>query len=219
MSDLIHVSVTDNGSATENGRKNVPDNVDHDSVTCNSSAEAAVTEASWAVAEYLRDLGLRDPERIARESHRMVAKAQRELSCGGTVDEANLAEAAIHRTVTQLDEWLLALAADSPNADGPQRIGHIAGAHLPDLLSRYPEAWKQKRTPAAVAESCRGDLVPVVPKPRPRQMSRQTLALLPSFLKRQRSRLPGSWVRSTLRTTSEVPPRPRSSCPTRPRRG
>ncbi len=205
MSDLSHASATDeswatdNGSATDNGRKNVPGNVDHDSatrsgtaqqaVTKDRSAEAAVTEASWAVAEYLRDLGLRDPERIARESHRMVAKAQRELVLPGVADEANLAEAAIHRTVRQLDEWLLALATDSPNADEPQRTGHIAGAHLPDLLSRYSESWKQKRTPEAVTESCRSDLVPVVPELRPRQMARQTLALLPSFLKRQRGKI------------------------------
>jgi membrane glycosyltransferase len=191
MSDLIRVSATGNGAATGNGRKNVADNVDHHPVTRVRSAEAAVTEASWAVAEYLRDLGLRDPERIARESHRMVATAQRDLSGGSSVDEANLAEAAIHRTVKQLDHWLSALAADSRHADEPQRTSHIAGAHLPDLLSRYPEAWKQKRPTGAVSESCRADLVSVVPEQRPRQMGRQTLALLPAFLKRQRSKLAG----------------------------
>ena len=78
MPNLSQGSVTEKGSATDNGRKNVPDNFDHDSVTRNRSAEAAVTEVSLAVAEYLRDLGLRDPERIARESHRMVANAERE---------------------------------------------------------------------------------------------------------------------------------------------
>jgi membrane glycosyltransferase len=189
MSDLIPGSVTDNGPATCNGQKSAPDNVDHDPVTHHRSAERAVTEASWAVAEYLRDLGLRDPERIARESHRMVAKAERELSSRGIEADANLAVAAIHRTVKQLDQWLLALVADSGNADEPQRRGHIAGAHLPDLLSRFPEAWKQKRPPEAVSESCRDDLIPVVPQPRPRQMGHHTLALLPTFFKRQRGKI------------------------------
>ena len=53
------------------------------------------------------------------------------LSSRGSVDEANLAEAAIDRTVKQLDEWLLALAAGLHHADEPQRTGHIAGADLP----------------------------------------------------------------------------------------
>lgn len=152
----------------------------HDESTARSAA------AAWAVAEYLRDVGLRDPELIARESQRMVLRAERELLFQGNGSDGSLAEAAIHLTVKELDQWLTVLASDTSDAGEPQRLGGVVGARLPALLGRYPEAWKQRRPSPELVESLKDDVVPVVPAPRPRTMRRQTLELVPTFWRRLR---------------------------------
>src|SRR5205823_1259935 len=115
----------------------------HLDTAANDGDQEAVAAARWAVAEYLRDIGLRDPELIARESHQMVARAQRQLAFSS--HKVPLTEAAIQLTVRQLDHWLMALAADSPGTEPAPRPGSVAGARLPELLSRYPQALRQKR--------------------------------------------------------------------------
>src|ERR1700687_5575018 len=136
MSELTQRSPT--SSATNNGwSKNAADGARHDSVTGDRNDEQAVAAAKWAVAKYLGDVGLCDPELIARESHEIVAKAHRESTF--IRKETSLSEAAIQLTVKQLDRWLVTLAADSPEADELQRPGGVAGSRLPDLLSRYAQ--------------------------------------------------------------------------------
>jgi len=67
--------------------------------------QQAITAAKWSVAEYLRDLGLCDPELIARESGEIVDRAQRERPF--VRKEKSLTETAIQLTVKQLDRWLV----------------------------------------------------------------------------------------------------------------
>jgi hypothetical protein len=186
VSELTQRSPT--ASATNNEwSKNAADSARHDSVTSDRADEQAVAAARGAVAKYLGDVGLCDPELIARESHEIVARARREPTF--TRKEAPLSEAAIQLTVKQLDRWLVALTADSRKADELQRPGGVAGSRLPDLLSRYPQAWKESRPSAELVESLREDLTPVVPEPRPVPMRPQTVALMPSALKRLRCRI------------------------------
>src|SRR5437660_1421551 len=107
MSELKHGSTTPStttSSATNNGWiKNAADSMRPDFITRDRTDEEAVAAAKWAVAEYLRDVGLCDPELIARESQEIVARARREPAF--TRKEASLSEAAIRLTVKQLDRW------------------------------------------------------------------------------------------------------------------
>lgn len=208
MSDLTQRYVA--AKATDNGwTKNAAASAHQDSATRECSGEQAVATARWAVAEYLRDVGLRDPELIATESQRMVARTQRALAFRDTVNEPSLSEAAIQLTVKQLDRWLLALAADSCDPGEPRQLGSVVGARLPDLLSRYPEAWKQPRPSAELVESMRGDLIPVVPQPRPRSMCRQSLVLVPASLKRLGCKIAGLFGRKLELGSDE----PSADCP------
>ncbi|MGE0761403.1 MAG: glucans biosynthesis glucosyltransferase MdoH, partial [Pirellulaceae bacterium] len=149
----------------------------------NSTDDAEEAAARWAVAEYLRDLGLRDPAWIARETESLVRDAQlarKEASGQGS----SLAEAAVARTVHQLDQWLAALARSAGEETEPRRRSRIVGARLPDLLSRYPHALNPRRPDAEMMNTAQRDLTPVVPQPRPRPMRRQKLTLFPSSLRR-----------------------------------
>lgn len=181
----------------------VPGNRDRESADDPAVDDPLVTEAKWVVAEYLRDVGLRDPELIARESQRIVEKARRER-IEPALPSPTLAEVAIRCTVSQLDEWLLALAAESQqellaeSARGGRgaRVGGVAGARLRDLLSRYPEAWKRSQPSAEAVETSRRELVTVVPEPKPRRMRRQRLTLIPQSLNRLRRRI-GAFLTGT----------------------
>src|SRR6266478_1140213 len=149
--------------------------------------QQAITAAKWSVAEYLRDLGLCDPELIARESGEIVDRAQRERRFERK--EKPLTEIAIHLTVKQLDRWLLKLATDSPDGEQCQRPAGVLGSRLPDLLNRFPHAWKETSQPAEVVKSLQRNVTPVVPEPKPGQMHPQAMALLPSSLRRLRGRV------------------------------
>jgi membrane glycosyltransferase len=152
-------------------------------------ADSAIAKARCAVAEYLRDLGLRDPDVVAQESQRIVSQAQRELAPTAAVDEASLCETAIRLTVKQLERWLLVLASQSGSPDEPERLGSVIAARLPMLLEQFPQPLDQKRLPAGLVGSLQGNLAPVVPPPRLHRMRGQMLALVPPSWKRQMRRI------------------------------
>jgi membrane glycosyltransferase len=174
--------------ATVNGStKNPADAARQNPLIGYRSTDQEVASAKRAVAEYLHDVGLSDPELIARESRGIVAQAQQKLTLAAK--KISLTEAAIQLTVKQLDRWLMGLAAVPSEANDEQRLGGVLGSRLPDLLNRYPQAWRQGRPPNELVESVREGLTPVVPEPRHREMRPQTLALVPSSLKRWRGRI------------------------------
>jgi membrane glycosyltransferase len=186
MSELIRSGLTQ--APTNNGwSKQAADSPRQFAIPDNRIDQDAVASAQWAVAEYLRDVGLCDPELIARESHEIVDRAHREPTF--IQKEASLSEAAIQLTVKQLDRWLMALADSSSNPDQGHRPEAVAGSRLPDLLRRDPQAWKQPRPTEKVIESLRDNLTPVVPEPRPRPMRPQNMALVPSSLRRLKNRV------------------------------
>lgn len=151
-------------------------------------------KARCVVAEYLRDLGLRDPDVIALESQRIVTQALQEVRPDQyAVDESLLCEKAILLTVKQLERWLEVLATQSGRPDPSPRLGSVIAARLPDLLSRFPQALHGGEMPAELVHSLQDGLTPVVPPPRPRGMRRQVLPLIPSSFKRL-----GSQIRKLL---------------------
>lgn len=151
--------------------------------------DLATMKAKCAVAEYLRDLGLRDPELVAKESQRIVGNAQRQLSLADANNESQLCERAVRLTVKQLELWLEVLAAQSGRPDHSQRLGSVIAARLPALLDRFPYALNGDELPAELVESLKTGVNPVVPTPRPGRMRRQMLPLIPSSLKRLGSQL------------------------------
>lgn len=158
-----------------------PGGLDSVTVDADRHDNGAMDKARCAVAEYLRDLGLRDPDVVAQASRRIVAEAQRHRPSG---DDRLLCETAISQTVKQLERWLEVLAAQSGTADQSQRLGSVVAARLPGLLDRFPRALNGQRLPEELLDTLRNGLTPVVPSPRPRRMRRQVLPLIPSCLKR-----------------------------------
>jgi hypothetical protein len=155
------------------------------------TADLATAKARCAVAEYLRDLGFRDPDVVAKESQRIVSQAQRELPPTAAGDEALLCETAIRLTVKQLEHWLLVLASQSGSAEEPERLGSVVAARLPMLLDQFPQTLTQDRLSDGLMGSFQGNLTPVVPPPRLRRMRRQMLALVPPAWKRLMRRIQG----------------------------
>src|SRR5581483_2414338 len=170
------------------------------------AAEDVLT-ARDAVAQYLRDVGLSDPDLVAAESRCLVDEAERTPAAGD--GETALAAVALRLAVQRLDQWLRALSARSGVAEQAGRLGGVVGARLPSLLSRYPHALKQD-PPSELAGTVREDLTPVVPPPQPRPMRRQQLALLPAPLRRLLAKIAGLRQHLGARSASEGDVGPRS---------
>jgi membrane glycosyltransferase len=145
-----------------------------------SKQEVAV--ARCAVAEYLRDLGLRDPDLLADLSRRIVRRARDALALGQASEASDLTEAAVRLAVRQLDQWLRSLASAHGVCETSELLGSVVGARLPDLIARYPDALRHEHVSAELADSAPEELTPVVPPSAPRRMRRQSLALLPAWL-------------------------------------
>jgi membrane glycosyltransferase len=145
---------------------------------------AAEAEALWIVSEYLRDAGLRNPHDVATESRRIVTQAKAALTPRLRQDPQSLAEAAIDVAVRHLEHWLTVLADDVEVNDLRKGPHGVVGARLPQLLARYPQAFRGKPTTYEQIEQFGDHVTPVVPQPRPRRMHRQQLRLLPAPLRR-----------------------------------
>lgn len=147
----------------------------------------AIAAARCAVADYLRDLGLRDPDRVALESQRLVDQARHDCLAQREFGDQALAETAIALTVQQLQQLLNSIAAQNQVADvEAAQIDrtNVVAARLPNLLGRYPQALDPQGLPEEVVLSMQSDFIPIVPVARSRRMRRQSLALVPEFLKR-----------------------------------
>jgi membrane glycosyltransferase len=142
----------------------------------------AVTEARCVVADYLRDLGLRDPDLVADLSRRIVRRARDAMALGRAGDPKNLSETAVRIAVQHLDQWLRSVAAPMGAGDGSELLGSVVGAQLPGVLARFPDALRYEHPSAEMASSVQPHLTPVVPPAEPRRMRRQSLALLPAPL-------------------------------------
>jgi hypothetical protein len=144
----------------------------------------AIVGARTAVAEYLRDLGLRDPDAIAAVSLRIVDQSLHEARSSAEIDPAVLCERAIRLTVRQLEKLLTMVAEQSGNPDESEGLGCAVAARLPSLLNRFPEAFSEDNLPDEFVGLVRERVAPVVPPPRPHPMGRQGLVLVPVVLRR-----------------------------------
>jgi hypothetical protein len=144
----------------------------------NDDAQAIIAAKS-AVAEYLRDLGLRDPDIIAAESQQIVAQAS-----GKAGASKSLAETAIQLTVKRLEHYLTVLAGQSGSPGEGWRMNCAIAARLPLLLSDFPLTFTGKNLPEEAITRLRTGVAPVVPSTRPRRMGRQRLTLLPMSVRR-----------------------------------
>jgi membrane glycosyltransferase len=147
--------------------------------------DEVVSAARCAVAEYLRDLGLSDPDLVANESRRIVTQALERLPPEQAITAGTLTEAAIRLTLKRVEHLLAAVTHNSENDS--DRLSSIIGARLPSVLARYSQAVKQNQSRAAAVDSLRSEARPVVPPPRPRPMQKQRLNLIPAFFRRSSS--------------------------------
>lgn len=145
-----------------------------------SIASEAIQAAKYAVSEYLRDLGMRDPELIAGETNRIVDRALQEFAPGEPVDQALLTDAAIRHTVDQLATLLKTLSADRNQEHAGSSCETLVAANLPGLFAQYPEVLAR---PNASTETA-GAMQRVVPEALPRRMKPQTLQLVPNLYRR-----------------------------------
>lgn len=150
---------------------------------CVAAISETLMQARAAVAEYLRDLGLRDPDVIAAESLAIVDRALTEASTTSTTD-TSLCERSIRLTVRRLEDLLSAVAGQDDDSPDTVRLGSAIAARLPTLLAQYPEAIGSQEHLDAVSRALTDRITPVVPKPKPRRMGRQVLVLVPSTLTR-----------------------------------
>lgn len=165
------------------GTEGLMDDRELGSVRALATEEAPdVLHARDTVAQYLRDVGLTDPDLIAEESRVIVDEAQRTEAASCAEAETSLSAVAVRLCVERLDQWLLALSARSGVAEQAGPLGSVVGARLPNLLGRYPHALKQGPLPEFV-DGAQQEFTPVVPQPQPRSMRRQRLALIPAWLK------------------------------------
>jgi membrane glycosyltransferase len=164
--------------------------------------EPSITAAKWAVAEYLRDLGISDPDLIARESCEIVSQA---LHSQAIAQKSKmLTEAAIEITVKQLDRWLAAVATHAPESDENQQPIGVLGGRLPELLNRFPQAWKETPPLPELADSLSENLTPVVPEMKPGRMRPQRMVLVPSSFRRLRAKLATLFGRKPLRMDESI---------------
>lgn len=145
-----------------------------------ADAEAA---ARFVIAEYLRDLGHRDPELIARQSREIVELALGEFSPGEPAHETLLCDAAIRIAVARLEALLQSLAVQTQANGGHENVEGLVAANLPELFDRYPDALGP-RPPSA---NGLGAMHRVVPEAAPRSMNPQSLTLLPRVLRSLRA--------------------------------
>jgi hypothetical protein len=168
------------------------------------SHRKALSQAKSLVADYLRDLGLRDPDLIAKESQRIVEMALAGVLGTKDLDREMLNETAIRITVNELESFLGCMASHTNCAETPDRLGCVMAARLPMLLREYPQELQPHALPAEWVESLQQGLAPVIPTPRPSRMKRQALALVPSFALRIYARFRKVEIGETKRRQSEA---------------
>jgi membrane glycosyltransferase len=139
---------------------------------------AELKRAKNLVAEYLRDAGVRDAGVIAAESHRLVMQSAAELKAKPVVDRESPAEAALRAAVRLLEQWLAAAKTSQTEADAAEPV---VAVRLPELALQQNETTVRPRA-GRLDDVPRKNLSTVVPTPRPRPMTKQTLALIPKWL-------------------------------------
>jgi hypothetical protein len=153
--------------------------------------------ARCAVAEYLRDWGLRDPEVIAVESRRIVQEAQARLSNSSSISRAAggnhradadslLGSTAILLAVEEVEDWIARLNCDGKGSFVPRVASADSMVTRPtDLPSQFPDALLQRdHLPAQMLVLLQQSVSPVVPHPRPCEMRPQPRARLWKVLRR-----------------------------------
>lgn len=145
--------------------------------------EVDVREAKSVVAEYLRDLGLADPDFIAVESKRIVQQSLEAIAHEPKANGTRLRKIAIRQTVKKLAKWVHAIEGEHDSGNAPITPG-VIGAHLPELLAQHPEGLTDESLPEHFVRSAKTKRKPVVPHSVPKEMTKQRLPLLPSWGKR-----------------------------------
>ncbi|MBI1249203.1 glucans biosynthesis glucosyltransferase MdoH [bacterium] len=150
------------------------------SVRMNRFSDADVRAAKMVVADYLRDLGLTDPEFIAVQSKRIVQDAIAQLATESVANGKRLRKIAIRLTVKKLAKWVHAIEVENDASHAPIPPG-VIGAHLPELLFQHPEGFLSEMLPQEFVASAKTKRKPVVPQPCPKEMAKQKLPLVPRW--------------------------------------
>ncbi|RCS46043.1 glucans biosynthesis glucosyltransferase MdoH [Bremerella cremea] len=143
-------------------------------------SDADVRGAKSVVADYLRDLGLTDPDFIASESKRIVNESLAAIAEDPKTNGKRLRKMAIRLTVKKLAKWVHAIEVEH-GAEGTPNPPGVIGAHLPELLSLHPQGLVDESLPERFVASAQTKRKPVVPPPVPKGMTKQKLPLLPRW--------------------------------------
>lgn len=142
--------------------------------------DADIRAAKLVVSDYLRDLGVTDTDFIAAESKRIVNDALEQLATDPKANGKRLRKLAIRLTVKKLAKWVHAIEVENDANDHRVPAG-VIGAHLPELLSQNPEGFLSETLPASFVADAKSKRKPVVPQPKPKEMTKQELPLLPRW--------------------------------------
>ncbi|PQO41669.1 glucans biosynthesis glucosyltransferase MdoH [Blastopirellula marina] len=143
-------------------------------------SDTDIRAAKTVVADYLRDLGLTDPDFIASESKRIVNHSLESLANDPKANGKRLRKMAIRQTVKKLAKWVHAIEVEHSAGGTPLPPG-VIGAHLPELLSLHPQGLVDESLPERFVATAQTKRKPVVPKPVPKEMIKQKLPLLPRW--------------------------------------
>lgn len=143
-------------------------------------SDTDIRAAKAVVADYLRDLGLTDPDFIASESKRIVNHSLEAIADDPKANGKRLRKMAIRQTVKKLAKWVQAIEVEYGDGSSPTPPG-VIGAHLPELLNQHPQVWGDDSLPEHFVASAHTKRKQVVPQSVPKEMTKQKLPLLPRW--------------------------------------
>ncbi|MEW4451498.1 glucans biosynthesis glucosyltransferase MdoH [Bremerella sp. JC817] len=171
--------------------------------------ESDVRSAKMVVAEYLRDLGLTDPEFIAAESKRIVSDALEQIATDPKANGKRLRKLAVRLTVKKLAKWVHAIEVENDASDSPIPTG-VIGAHLPELLNQHPEGLLGDTLPEPLVANAKTKRKQVVPHSKPKEMTKQELPLLPRWGKQLAEKL--GWQQAKRDQRDQAPASQQTDC-------
>jgi hypothetical protein len=131
--------------------------------------------ARCVCANYLRELGVHDPEVLSRLSSQLVRKAQEQAAdFGSAAFESRLMLETLDVTDSYVQKWISGVEKQLDLRGGVSRCGEIA-MRMPALLAEHPQAIESIEMAIAIFQRERTRLMPAQPPNTPAKFVGQPL--------------------------------------------